>query len=215
MAIHVGIEIQSGDVVFRSTLQPDRLPDSTARSIEDVTRVKSLLADRNNIIARVSGIMHKDKPVFVTLVSSSLSIMSREISQFILLATLHVLGDIQSKTEVPSTVKPGFLAVDKNCGLIVHSLEVQKNTLPVPVRGNCEQVGVPRVQIIVSLNTFCKVSASFTKYLGVSYHQPDNPLSRQNGTSTSCARFCPNGGFSTSFRLEAFSYCQTPLRFCH
>lgn len=202
-------------MVFRSTLQPDRLPDSTARRIEDVTLMKSLLSDRNNIIAGVSGIMHKDKPVFATLVSIRSSIISREISQFILLATLHVLGDIQSKTEVTPTVKPGFLAVDKNCGLIVHGFEVQKNTLSVPVRGNFEQVGIPRVQIIVSLNTFCRVSASFTKYLGISYHQPDNPLSRQNGTSTSCARLCPNGGFSTALRLEAFSYCQIPLRLCH
>lgn len=44
---------------------------------------------------------------------------------------------------------------------------------------------------------------------------PDSPLSKHEGMSTSCPRSCPNGGLSTAFKLEAFWYCQTPLRFCH
>lgn len=49
---------------------------------------------------------------------------------------------------------------------------------------------------------------------GKGNYVPDSPLSRQDGTSTSCPRSCPNGGFDSSFRPEAFRYCQTPLRFC-
>lgn len=41
------------------------------------------------------------------------------------------------------------------------------------------------------------------------------PLSKQDGISTSCSKLCPNGGFWVSARLEAFRYCQIPLRFCH
>lgn len=62
MTVHVTIEVNPGDVVCLDRLDEDTLPDSTARCIEYMTRVKSLLANRNNIITTISRIMHKHQP---------------------------------------------------------------------------------------------------------------------------------------------------------
>lgn len=47
-------------ILWRS-LDPDALPDSTTRSVENMTRLVSLLANRYNIITVICGIVHKYK----------------------------------------------------------------------------------------------------------------------------------------------------------
>lgn len=49
-------------MVGRDRLNPHALPDSTARSVENVAGVKSLLSNGNDIIGIISGIMDEDKP---------------------------------------------------------------------------------------------------------------------------------------------------------
>lgn len=44
---------------------------------------------------------------------------------------------------------------------------------------------------------------------------PDKPLSKQDGTRTSCSRGCPKGGSFTASIDDAPLYCQMPFRFCH
>lgn len=62
LTVHVTIKVNSGDVICLDRLNEDTLPDSTARCIEDMTRVKSLLANGNNIITIISRIVHKHQP---------------------------------------------------------------------------------------------------------------------------------------------------------
>lgn len=62
-AICASGQLQFSDVVCRSRLDPNTLPDSTARSVEDVRRIESLLADRNDLVAAISGIMYEYQTV--------------------------------------------------------------------------------------------------------------------------------------------------------
>jgi hypothetical protein len=48
-------------VVGRSRLDPHTLPDTTAGPVEDVRRVQSLLADRNDAVVAVGWVMHEDE----------------------------------------------------------------------------------------------------------------------------------------------------------
>jgi hypothetical protein len=63
LAIHVCIEIQLGDIVGRSSLEPNTLPDTTAGRVKDVTRAQGLLSNGNNIAAIICGIVDENKPV--------------------------------------------------------------------------------------------------------------------------------------------------------
>ena len=64
LPVHVRIKIQLCDVVGRRRLNPDTLPDTTAGLVEDVTlRGRLLLADRDDIVTTVRGIMYEDEPV--------------------------------------------------------------------------------------------------------------------------------------------------------
>lgn len=72
-----------------------------------------------------------------------------------------------------------------------------------------------------TMNTRCCLPECLLELLVDTHHSiwqgsiPDNPLSRQDGMSTSCSRSSPKGGLLTASRLEAFRYCHTPLRLCH
>lgn len=57
--ISAAVDVKSGDVVCRSRLDPDTLPDTTAGSVENVIRTQSLLPDGNHIAARICGIVDK------------------------------------------------------------------------------------------------------------------------------------------------------------
>jgi thiamine monophosphate synthase len=61
LSVHVTIQVNSGDVVWLDRFNENALPYPTAGSIEDVTRVQSLFANGNDIVAMVSRVMHKDK----------------------------------------------------------------------------------------------------------------------------------------------------------
>lgn len=56
LAMHVCIDIHFRDIVGRSRLDPNRLPDSTAGSIEDMGGHESLLANWNDIVAAIADI---------------------------------------------------------------------------------------------------------------------------------------------------------------
>lgn len=60
-------QLQLGDMVGRSRLDPHALPDTTAGSVENVRGVESLLADRNNIVVAVSRVMHEHKAMNVSV----------------------------------------------------------------------------------------------------------------------------------------------------
>ena len=62
LTIHVTIQVDTGDVVCLNRLNEDALPDSTTGRIKDVTRVKSLFADGDDIVAIISRVVYKHKP---------------------------------------------------------------------------------------------------------------------------------------------------------
>lgn len=136
LAIHVCIEIQLGNIICRSSLKPNTLPDTTARRVKDVTRVQSLFPNRNNIIAIICGIMDENKPaVRVRIYQLPLKFYS----QLILLIKFQVLCYIQRESEVTTTVEASLLAIDKDRGFIVHCSEVKQNFLSLPRRGHLER----------------------------------------------------------------------------
>lgn len=73
LSVHISSEINPGDVVCWRRFKEDTLPDSTAGRVEDVTWVKSLLSNGDDIVSRVGGIMHEDKPNKSALASMALN----------------------------------------------------------------------------------------------------------------------------------------------
>lgn len=63
LTVHVGIDIQLSDMNRWSWLNPDTLPDSAARCVENVRGVESLLSNRYYIIATVCWIVDEDEPI--------------------------------------------------------------------------------------------------------------------------------------------------------
>ena len=53
-------------MVWRGRLNPDTLPDATAGSVENVTRMERLFANWNHITFTISGVIHKDEPISIS-----------------------------------------------------------------------------------------------------------------------------------------------------
>lgn len=63
LTLHVSVNIETRYMIGRNRLNPHALPDSTARCVENVTGVKSLLSNGNNIVRIIGGIMDKYKSI--------------------------------------------------------------------------------------------------------------------------------------------------------
>jgi hypothetical protein len=87
LTIHVCVEVQLGNVVGWSRLEPNTLPYSTARGIEDVTWSQGLLSNGNDIVAGICGVVHENKSLLWSDRQSTASLISGN-SQLILLAEL-------------------------------------------------------------------------------------------------------------------------------
>lgn len=69
LTIHIGVNVELCDPVQRRGFHPHTLPDTTAGCIENVGRGQRLLANWDDIVIFVRGVMHKDKAGREVLVS--------------------------------------------------------------------------------------------------------------------------------------------------
>ena len=157
LAVHVGVNVQLLDPVYWRRLNPHTLPDATAGRVEDVRGSQGLLSIGDDIIIRVSWVVHKDQTKNNDQPTVFLLREMEGILQFVFLASLDMLRNVDFKVEVPASVEAGLFTIDKHSGFIVHGSEVQQHILVLPLRRHVELGGEPGVEHFLSLNS-CFIS---------------------------------------------------------
>ena len=102
---------ESLDVIFRHTLQPDRLPDAALRGVEHPAGLQGLLAPR--LCAVAGGILHRHP-------------------QAVAAGAIELRGDIQCKGPVAAPVTAHQMAVHLHSAGVVHCAEVQQHPAARP-----------------------------------------------------------------------------------
>lgn len=138
-AVHVGIEIQLCNVVGRRRLDPDALPDTAAGLVEDMAfRGRLLLADRDDIVTAVGGIMDEYEPV--TMLAGLFPEREPHL-QFIILIQFDVLCDVDREAEISAAIEARLFPIDKDGRFVIDRAKIQQHILALPVARDLE-VGV-------------------------------------------------------------------------
>ena len=137
--ISSGRKLQLCDVIRRSRLDPDTLPDTTAGSVEDVRGIESLLANRNDVVVTVSRIVDEDEAVNILVIPCLWRNGSKQgHSQLVGTVRGEVISHVNCELEVAASIEAGILAIDVYPCFVVDGTEVQVCALPSPVCWNVE-----------------------------------------------------------------------------
>lgn len=150
-AVHPGSDIYAADISVWNILHPHGLPNTSAGTVEDVTWIACLLAQRDIISRRINICRIKNKHctagVVVTLAIKIKPVQPLGLEgslQFVCGIFLKELGHVVGEVPVPARVNADISTIDKDGGLVIDGFKIEEHpTVACPVVRDVKVSGPP------------------------------------------------------------------------